>query len=64
MKEGVELQNQEPINDQDTRVRQIMVKMAACALERNRVFKTPLPDISGVEEEMADRVALQEANGK
>lgn len=60
----IQPQNQEPMTDEDARLRQTMIKLAACAIERNRVFKTPLPNISGVEEEMADRGTLQEANGK
>jgi hypothetical protein len=51
--------NQEPMSDQDTRVRQIMVKMASIAVERNRVFKTPLPSMDAVEKEIDDEFERQ-----
>jgi hypothetical protein len=48
--ERIQPQNQAPMGDEEARVRETMVKLAACAIERNRVFNTPLPNISGVEE--------------
>ena len=59
VKEGVEPQNQEPMSDQDARVRGIMVKMASCTIERNRVFKTPLPSMNAVEKEIEEELERQ-----
>ena len=59
VKEGVEAQNQELMSDQDARVQQIMVKMAAVAIERNRVFKTPLPRVDAVEKEIEEELLRQ-----
>jgi hypothetical protein len=57
--QGIQPANQEPMSDEDTRVRGIMVKMAAIAVERNRVFKTPLPRIDAVEKEIEEELARQ-----
>jgi hypothetical protein len=54
--QGIQPGNQEPINDQDARVHQIMTRMAAVAMERNRVFKTPLPSMDAVEKEMEEEL--------
>ena len=62
--QGIQAQHQEPMTAEDARVRQTMIKLASCAIERNLVFKTPLPTLDAEEEEMAHMVALQEANGK
>jgi hypothetical protein len=41
-----------------------MVKMASCAIERNRVFKTPLPAMDAVEKEIEEELERQKHNGK
>jgi len=51
-KQAIPIENAEPISDQDARVHGIMVKMAAVAIERNRVFQTPLPKMDAVEKEI------------
>ncbi len=58
-KQWIPIENAEPINDQDDRVRGIMVKMAAIAVERNRVFKTPFPRMDAVEKEIEDELERQ-----
>jgi hypothetical protein len=57
--QGIQPANQEPMSDEDARVRQIMVKMAAVAVERNRVFKTPLPRMDAVEKETEEELLRQ-----
>jgi hypothetical protein len=54
--QGMQSQNEEPMSDQDARVRGIMVKMASIAIERNRVFKTPLPAMDAVEKEIEEEL--------
>jgi hypothetical protein len=53
--------NREP-NDQDARVRETMVKLAAVAIERNRVFQTPLPDVDAVAQETEEELSRREDN--
>ena len=48
-----------PLSDKDDRVRQIMTRMASIAIERNRVFGTPSPDVDGVEEEIEEELLRQ-----
>jgi hypothetical protein len=58
---GQEIQpaNQEPMGDEDARVRQTMIKMASVAIERNRVFKTPLPNLEAAEKEIEQELSRQ-----
>jgi hypothetical protein len=58
-KQLIPIENGEPINDQDARVRQIMIKMASCAIERNRVYGTPLPSVERAEQEIEDELERQ-----
>jgi hypothetical protein len=60
VKEGVEPPTQEPINDQDSRVRDVMVRMASIAIRRHEVFGVPLPDTDKVEREMEMELARRE----
>jgi hypothetical protein len=62
-KQEITIENAEPMNDQDARVRQVMIKMASCAIERNRVYGTPLPSVDRAEQETKDRL-LQEKHEK
>jgi len=39
-----------------------MTRMAAIAVERNRVFKTPLPDLDAVAKETKEELSRQEDN--
>ncbi len=39
--------------------RGIMVKMTSCTIERNRVFKTPLPRMDAVEKEIEEELLRQ-----
>ena len=57
--QGIQPAKQEPINDQDDRVRQVMIRMAAIAVERNRVFKTPFPSMDAVEKEIEEELERQ-----
>jgi hypothetical protein len=59
VKEGVEPQNQEPMSDEETRVQAVMTRMASIAIQRNRVFKTPLPKMDAVEKEIEDQLLRQ-----
>jgi hypothetical protein len=57
--QAIQPQNQEPLSDENARVKGIMVRMAAIAIERNRVFKTPLPKLDAVEEEIEAELERQ-----
>ena len=57
--QGIQPANQKPIDDQDARVRQIMIKMASCAIERNRVYGTPLPSVDRAEQEIEEELVRQ-----
>jgi len=57
--QGMQPQNQEPMSDQDARVRQVMIKMASCAIERNRVYGTPLPSVDRAEQEIEEELVRQ-----
>jgi hypothetical protein len=51
-------ENRPPIAEENARVQQLlMARMAAVAVERNRVFRTPMPDVDGVEEEIEEELA-------
>jgi len=50
-------ENRPPIAEENARVQLLMARMAAVAVERNRVFRTPMPDVDGVEEEIEEELA-------
>jgi hypothetical protein len=58
-KQEITIGNADPMNDQEARVRQVMIKMASIAVERNRVFKTPLPRMDAVEKEIEEELLRQ-----
>jgi hypothetical protein len=49
--------NQEPMSD--SRVHEVMTKMASIAIERNRVFGTPTPDVERAEQEIEEELLRQ-----
>ena len=57
--QGIQPANQETMSDQDARVRQTMIKLASIAIERNKVFGTPLPKLDAAEEEIEAELERQ-----
>lgn len=48
--------NQEPMGDEDTRVKEIMVRLASIAIQRNKIFGTKLPSVETVEQEIQEEL--------
>ena len=62
--QAIQPQHQEPLSDEDARVRQTMIKLASVAIQRNKIFSIPLPDADGVENEIEEELARREQNEK
>jgi hypothetical protein len=53
-KQEIQPQNQVPMGAEDARVRETMVKLASIAIERNKIFGTPLPCANELEKMMPE----------